>query len=585
MRRLHGFFLVCLALILPGSLERAAADDALEAIPGKTAMVVRFPGLQQFSGKLSEMLQAIHPLAAQTIPSMESELPEMLIEEEVAPTLDPDAPIYLIVSGSPTNSQPTVMVTPKDVAAFRNHLVRLEDGGNIQFEELKNGVEKLTAGERTMYVAMRGKQFIYSRSEKLVELLDFKSDQSFAKLIDAADLADFNAGDAAIAVNAAYLVETYQTEIDQARKAALEGVDALPDEQLGAAPETSKALYRDALTFAFDSLKDVRYVVGRANFSAQGGKASAIVRVVSGSPTDKLLAAHPARVIELLDLLPEKHAMYFAAALDVEYLQKLTANMDWTALGLNKELVEKSMKLTREAGVEAMAAAYNLPTDSKSGIQAVAAQQAKHPAKLLEAARVMGSEKFEVDAKLYKQKLIEYKADGEDYKGQKIDLTVLGIEMGNDPNDPSIEQVAGLMKYIFGGEQLQIRGAVVDQLYLQVVGNSSEAMHRTLDGLTSGEGVLGVEASFGKTRDQLPKESNVLAIVDMPKLVIDSVKMLKKVEPFSLIFAAAPINVGFQPPATYSGFSAGATDHGVRFDLFVPVEQPRGIIQTFAPGM
>ena len=74
-------------------------------------------------------------------------------------------------------------------------------------------------------------------------------------------------------------------------------------------------------------------------------------------------------------------------------------------------------------------------------------------------------------------------------------------------------------------------------------------------------------------------------MVDVPRLIVDGANMIKRVPLIGDALSAAPFNFALDPPASYGGISLGTEKQALRIKAFVPVQQPKGIIQLFAPGI
>ena len=51
------------------------------------------------------------------------------------------------------------------------------------------------------------------------------------------------------------------------------------------------------------------------------------------------------------------------------------------------------------------------------------------------------------------------------------------------------------------------------------------------------------------------------------------------------VSAQVPFNFGVQPEVSFAGFTAGTEPQGVRLQVFVPVAQPKGVLQIFGQGL
>ena len=105
-----------------------------------------------------------------------------------------------------------------------------------------------------------------------------------------------------------------------------------------------------------------------------------------------------------------------------------------------------------------------------------------------------------------------------------------------------------------------------------------------LEGIDSGKDVTGLDKAFGKTRDALARESNLMLMLNAPQLVLEFVGMLKDVPFIGEGLKALPFNFALKPPPSFAGVSFSTEGQGLRVRAFVPVEQPKALLQIFMPG-
>jgi hypothetical protein len=335
------------------------------------------------------------------------------------------------------------------------------------------------------------------------------------------------------------------------------------------------------LKLAFEGVFDAQFAVANVQLNAKGAAIDSLVTVKKGSASDKLLAANPAKDLENLTLLPAGFPVYLGFAMD---------NQDWMTQWLkanygddpkNQEALDKALKQMLAAGGKSTVLGYSLPKDDKTGIVAVTIEDAKDADKLLKGRRDYMKAMEKMETPFFTQSM-DVKENAEKYKGHSIDLVSMTMKLG----DNEVAAImGGLFKRMFGGETLQTRMAKVENLLVQASGNNPSVIRKLLDSFESGEGYVGLNAQFGKTRDQLDESGNLQVLIDLPRLIVDGVSMVRDLEPFSEGLKFAPFNFGADPPASYSGFSLGTQPQALKIKLFVPVQQPKGMIQIFGPSL
>jgi hypothetical protein len=243
-------------------------------------------------------------------------------------------------------------------------------------------------------------------------------------------------------------------------------------------------------------------------------------------------------------------------------------------------------KLIKEAGVKSTVVAYGLPGDGKAGLVAHTLQEAGDAVKLRDGMRkflqAVGETKTPQNKTTLFSMDFDLKENAEQYREHQIDLINMTFKFLGEGD---FAVLSTFYEKFFGGEVFQTRMTTLGTLLVESTGNDASSIRKLIDGASSGEGVVALEDVYGRTRDKLADKSNAIILVDGPQLVVDAVKMISTIEPLAIGLRAAPFNFSIKPPPSYSGLTLGAEPNGLRLKAFVPVEQPRGILQIFAPGL
>jgi len=579
--------LVCVAIGLIQQVPRAAAqDDVLKSIPKDAFVVIRFSSTDQFIGSVKDMLGGISPLAAAVGGEFEAEFyNEMLSLDGGEQAINRKAPVYAVAFPYFDKDEPVaVFLEVKDQDAFRKGLKLGDEDADLKVEKRDDGFEKVTRGNRSYFLAQRGKYTVYTQDEDIVRRLSLANAKmnSLADALPAREKKLFAKGEASIAVNIAPVVAKYKDELNGALDEANKAIDALPDEQLGtASPEATKKFYKQMAKLSFDAAFDAQWAVASAKLNAKGAAVDSLLTFKKNSGTDKLIAANPARDMQNLSLLPAGAPFYggFAFENDEWFGQWLRSNYGDNPD--NAAAIDKAFKKMLDAGAKSTVFSYSLPNDDKTGLVAVSIEEAKDAKALREGWHAYMSALGKVENPLFTQTM-SVKKNAEKHKGYDIDLTRTKIELG-DLEVAAI--VGGLFKRIFGGDVFEARMARVENLLVQATGNDPGTIRKLLDSFESGEGYVGLEAEFGKTRDQLGQNSNLTMLIDLPGMIVDGIAMIRDLEPFSEGLEMLPFNFGVSPPASYSGFSLGTQPQAIQMKLYVPVKQPRGMLQIFGPSL
>jgi hypothetical protein len=576
---------LCLSsLMVLGCCVTTRAADPLEAYPDTVAFVIRFKSVDRFVGSVHEMLGAVSPGAAASASDFEGEVIGKMLElDDRTDVLDRTAPVYVALFPFQAGPPSAMLVKAKDKDALLKGLMRTDDLEGVDSEKLANGFTRYTGNAPPVFVARWNDYWIYTRKEEVADAMDLKSKnhRTMADVLDMRARGVFDGGDAALVINSAHLATKFKTEIEGGRQRVFDNIDALPEEQLGGNAEVTRKIYKDLVGIGFDALFDSTWVVGHVTLSAEGGQVEALAGVRAETKTDKLLAENPPSSLETLGLLPAEAPVYFGMALDYSRFLKDWTQAAYLSMAKNKDEAEAAAKLLSEAKVQSSVVSYALPEKEAGGIVACTLQQSENAGKLREGVR-----RFIKNSEANKTPLFtmsfDMKENAEKYKQHSIDIMSMKFELAGEGE---LAAFNAFYESLFGGDALQTRITSVGPLFVEATGNDASQMRRLLDGVTEGEGVVALNEAYGKTRDKLADEANLMLLIDAPRTVTDFVRLLSRVEIVAGGLRAAPFNFSIKPAPSYSGVSLGTEPQSLRLKAFVPVEQTRGMLQIFAPGL
>ncbi len=565
----------------------AGAEEALDAFPESAAAVARVSSLEKFAGNFRELTSAIGSVAAIGGPLFEKGLNEAFQVAGDAGAVDRKQPAYLAVFALEDEPEPVAwMVRASDEAKLQRAVAKAGADETLSPEQIDGGLTKISRAGRDSFFGHHGPWTFYTHNEAVARLLVFDRAQqpTFSRVVEPRAKELLEERDGAVVINAAMLTEKYAGKLQQLRERVERQIDSLPDSALGGGgtgsnnPEAIKKLYSDLAGLAFDAANDARWAAVAVNFSAAGAKLTALLGVEKNSDVDHLLAAHSPGPLETLGLLPSGAAVYYGY--EAAYGQIANWTRDWTKVAYGDtpagKKINAAMEKMQEAGLGPAVGSFAL--NPVGGLVTMTMYQAEHPEKLREALAGYQTAS-EQKSPLFTQKL-EFKPKAETYQNHSVDLLTSNFEFA-DVTDEGQRIGQKLIEKMFGGTQLLIRFTSLEGLSLQVGANDPKYLHQAIDGLGSGEGVLGLEEAFAKTRDELGEDVNLVVLLNAPQLVVDVVAVLKDIPPFSMGLARAPFNFGARPAVSFSGLSLKTEPQALRLQLYVPVEQPKGILQIF----
>lgn len=563
------------------------AEEALDAFPESAAAVARLASLEKLGGNFRELTSAIGSVAAIGGPLLENGLNEAFQIAGDAGAVDRTQPAYLAAFALEDEKEPVAwLVRTSDEAKLQHAVAKAGADAALKPEQLDGGLVKISRDGRDSFFGHYGPWVFYTHNETVARLLVFDRTQqpTFSRVVEPRAKELLEGGDGAVVINAALLTKKYADKLQALRERVEGQIDSLPDSALGGGgtggsnPEAIKKMYSDLAGLAFDAANDARWAAVAVNFSAAGAKLTALLGVEKDSGVDQLLAAHSPGPLETLGLLPSGAAIYYGY--EAAYGRITNWTREWAKVAYGDtpafKKLNAAMDKMHEAGLGPAVGSFAL--NPGGGLVTMKMQQAEHPEKLREALAGYQTASEEKSA-LFSQKL-DFKPNAETYQNHSVDLLTTNFEFA-DVTDEGQRIGQKLIEKMFGGPQMLVRFTSLEGLSLQVGANDPKHLHKAIDGLGSGEGVLGLEDAFAKTRDELGEDVNLIVLLNAPQLVVDAVALLRDIPPFSAGLAKAPFNFGARPAVSFAGVSLITEPQALRLQLYVPVEQPKGILQIF----
>lgn len=583
-------FLALVGTISAIPLPQADADEALDWVPTQAAAVVRLASVDKFVGGFQELVTTLGPPSSIAGPEFANGINQLMQIAADGSVIDRGTPSYLAIFPIVGQPEPIAwMVHASDDAKLRSAVLGAGAGELPAAESAENGFEKLSKDGKDWYFSRRGDWSVYTRHPEVVKQMTAQPAPAFATLVEERAATLMKEGDAALFVNIARLVEVYGDKLDEVRDNIRRQIDNLPKEFLGGDnglnPEATKKVYGDAAELAINAMYDARWAAGRLTFSAGGVNVAALLGVNDQTNTSDLLAAHPPANLENLGLLPAGASVYFGYT---AYSQELLDwSRDWAKLAYgadspNTEKILAGLESIAQAGASSTVGSFSLPSGLENNLRTTKITQASAPDKLRAGVAVYEPAANRLNTPLFDQHA-DVQPGAETYQDHSIDLVTLHFDF---KEAPSQEQQIGqkFVEKIFGGKEVQTRITTVESFVVQASGNDPKYLHGLIDGLQSGEKVLGLEEAFSQVRDELGEEANFVVLLNAPRLVVDILGMLRNISPFDMLLAAAPINFGAVPAESFTGFSLSTEPQALRINLFIPTSQPQGILRIFNQG-
>jgi hypothetical protein len=582
-------FLTLVGFAAGSPLRRAGAAEALDWVPTQAAAVVRLASVDKFVGGFQELVTTLGPPSSMAGPEFAKGINEIMQVAADGSAIDRAAPVYLALF--PIGGQPEIawLVRAADDAKLRRAVLKVGESELPAAEASENGFEKLAKDGKDWYFSRRGDWSVYTQHLEVVKQMTAQPEPAFATLVEERASTLMHEGDAALFVNITRLVEVYGDKLDALRDDLRRKIDNLPKELLGGDnglnPEATKKMYADAAELGINAMYDARWAAGRLTFSAGGVNVAALLAVTDQTNTSDLLAANPPASLENLGLLPSGASAYFGYT---AYSQALADwSRDWVKLAYgadspNTEKILAGLDAITQGGASSTVGSFSLPSGLDNSLRTTKITQATDPDKLR--AGVAG---YEPAANQLNTPLFSQSADvmpgAETYQDHSIDLLTLHFDF-KEVADAGQQIGQKFVEKIFGGKQMQTRITTVENFVVQASGNDPKYLHELINGLQSGEKVLGLDDAFSQARDELGEQANFVVLLNAPRLLIDILALVRHIPPLDMVLAQAPINFGAQPAESFTGFSLSTEPQALRVNLFIPTSQPQGILRIFNQG-
>ncbi|MDA1017683.1 MAG: hypothetical protein O3A00_24895 [Planctomycetota bacterium] len=560
----------------------ARASEAIDHASDEAFIAIRFASRNQYIGNFTDLLTGIGQLAVdQMVPELESGLNDFAFLRNDPDVIDPAAPVCGVLYPIKEGGVPVAMfIKSKNDAELYRSLTGAKEGEKVDIEKLDNGFTKVSRGKnsfRTYFVAKRGELTVYTRNENVMKKLAaaLKPKRSFRDALGKDATKEFLAGDISVSFNVSTGVKAFKSDMEMGRNFVKEQIKNIPESNLGVpSPKSLKEILTAAIDFVFQGIYDAEVAVGRANFSSAGAQGSAYITFKDGSQTDGIMKFNPVGNLGNIELLQSEEPVYIASNLQFG---------KWT-----NKIIEATLGLAdnNEANVEAIAnnfksiaASFAFSNKNHDGLLSATIEDTKDVAAYRAAWNaILGTLKDSEIAPFISQSTT-LKKGAETVAGKVVDLVTVDFKVKND----TAEGIATtqVLQFLFGKPQLESRLLAVENLLVQVTSNDKSQTEKLLK---SGEGILGLEDSYAKTRDQLHERANMIVLANGARFVQDALQLALKT-PLGPFLKNAPIRFDLKPPKSYAGVSVSMTPGKLAVKAFVPVSQPRDITKIFVPGL
>lgn len=566
MLRMFRMPLALLILLIAG-LPLQAADTALDAVAQEASLVIRFKKPKASVEKIASMVDQIVPGAGDQIRGQAAMLGAAISNPSMA-GVDMEADWYVAMftdedeNDKSGNDEPTFLfiVPATDLKAMKEGL-----GDSFKFME-------------------HGKLGVYTSDEATAKATAARlkgEGKSIATLIDKDSTAVFDSGDLSVFINVKQLAIDYKDEIAEFKEKAKQQLENIPAGAAGGIdPAQLNAIASQVLKFLTDGLDDTNSCTVAAVFSKDGLSFEDLVKVKSGSGTDKLLARSPAGALAGLSTLPAGHLAYFGLTWDSSDFAKLNQWLKGLGGASLKPEVSKELDAvlaeTAKLKIASKVGAFALGDTDEGAVRTIGVTEVDNPSKMRELAQkaLKAMEKAEVPGV---KQTFDYKKDAEKIGKNSADVITVKTEFGEGGADPLAQMVERAMTLLFGPNGATTRAVYLKDRVVETLGGGKQAM---TDALAAQEQKPSSSSkpAFEQARGKLGAKTNAVLLLDIPNTIA---KILE------LVATAQVLPPGLGPDAdqakqlqskpSYFGLSAATEAQGLRVKTLIPIEQMQGI--------
>ena len=558
------------ALLLSALATVVRGEHPAKSIPDNCAAIFHFKSLDGYTSNARDFLNGIGGAATILLPGIDDVYSGMfeLRDRDAVDTKAAAMAVLFPVTGR----RPPVAwyVKAKSEKSLRQMLSR---GGESQLTSspATGGFTKWSGGQRDVYTQQVGEFTVYTLSDDVVSMYA-KAAKKLGKVYSESAFKQLAGGDASLLVNARYLTKEYGREIENAKLAFVEAIEAAAAQQPpGQTADVLKA-YTELGKKLFAMTYDVQWVCGNTKLNGTGAIGNLKLGAKPGSAAAKFVASMADGDTELLELLPDNAPLY--GVMKLEY-----SNMMADMMGMlikDDALLKKTTEMMKAAKVGGTAFSFGWPSSPKSGIHQTMVQEAGDANKLQAAYRAFASGFKEVKQQGFTQKM-KVKTAAEQLKSKPVDITETSIVVDDD-GGPQAMILKQMYTAMFGGDSLQTRGVVLENTYVQVSGNDSKFLRQTIEGMSSGKGVVGLLKAYSNTRDKLPETSTALMMIDIPAFVNGLADMLQQVPIIGAGLANLPVDLTARNPKSFLGVNIRKSGDDLEVSAYLPTLQVKGIL-------
>jgi hypothetical protein len=511
-----------LALIVAMPLARAqgaadGSDSGLAQVPAQAPVVFYVKGIERTKDRLVTMIKNAVPDIAPLVQAKIDEGIKQALEGRELKGVPKDGPIFLVLTempeAAPDSTPPAAAIfRVTNYTEFRDAFLKEEERKTLKTDPA--GYETVKISDKDVYLVNRD-GYAIATPQKDVAVLLMKKQPGLDTKLDKEVAKKLLESDAGLYVDMAAVNKKYADQLKQFRQLLplLMGQVA----QSGQVDKGQMEMIKRFAEGVFQLVDDARTFVVATDFRPEGFSLHTEVAVADDSKTNSLLKNAKPVALDGLAKLPAGHLGYWAMQVSPELLKAIQPLISGTmgADAKSAKGLQEAMDEIASAEPRSIMANFDIP------IEGLQVWDCKDPGKMAQGQLrlIQSLEEGGTYANAILKEKPKIKPDAENHRGFKLTSVSLVWDLEKMmEKSPGGKQMAEAMKKLMGEGANSWFGSD-GKIYVQVTAKNWESARRQLDEYLDGTNAISQNKAFQETWKQLPAETTVVGLMDLPQYV------------------------------------------------------------------
>ncbi len=543
---------------------KGTGTAALAQVPADAVIVIQIRGVERTKGRLLTMVKNALPDLGPKIQDMLEEKSKEFLMGRQLKGLAKEGPLFAVMFKMPqreaaaANSGAAFVAAVTNFADFRDGLLKEDERKSLKPD--KAGYETATIDGETTYFIDRNGYAVITPDKEVAEKflkkqpgLDTKLNKEAAQKLLASDVSAY--------VDMTAVNKEFGPQIKQFRpliKFFIQQASAQSGQQMA-------KMYEGFFDGAFQLLEDSRLFLAAAEFRLEGLALTLQDQVGTNTKVNAFLKGAKPGSLAKLGTLTAGQLGYMGAEFQPEYFKAYGALLG--GFGNQSQEASAAWDELAAAGPQTWLMDYNMPT------QGLQVWTYKDPAKAVKAQLKLfqAFKTGESYQSLPLKEKPEIKTDAETFRGFKLNSVRMAwdFEKLAEKTPQGGKAMADAMKALMG-DTMNTWFGTDGKVFVVVTAKDWPAAQKILAAYLDGKDRVGKAKAFQEAMRNLPAETNLLVLMDVPQYVRVMAKIFEPMfkaqgVPFAIPELKAPKGTSL------TGFTLTLRPEVASFDLWVPV--------------